>query len=61
MADTGMGELAPVTEDIAKKLELTESMNVFRTGEIVKLKGSRFRIEHIDRHTLVLNILPHQT
>lgn len=59
MADTGMGEMAPVTEEIAKQLELTESMNVFRTGEIVTVKGSRFRIEFIDRQSLVLSILPH--
>lgn len=59
--DTGMGEMAPVTNKIAEQLDMVESMNVFRTGEIVSLKGSRFRVAHLDRGTLVLNILPHQT
>lgn len=61
--DTGMGELAPVSKDVAKEISLNEQMSIFTTGEIVELKSSRFRIELIDRHTLVLilNILPHQT
>ena len=59
--DTGMGELAPVSEDVARALENEVRMqphlpSVFRVGETVNLKGSRFRIEFIDGHCLIIKI-----
>jgi len=61
--DTGKGHFAPfATEAELRDLEKTYSLHggVFRKGEIVELKGSRFKIKTISPKELRLKLLPKQ-
>jgi len=56
--DNGKGNFIPITE---KKFE--EQINepepmVFREGEILKIRGSRFRVEKIYKRKITLKLLP---
>lgn len=56
--DTGRAELVPLAEEVAKEIEEIKALSVFRTGEVVNIKKSRFKIVCIDRKTMLLTILP---
>ncbi len=56
--DTGKGELAEISQEKATELYEKDVKGVFITGEIVELKGSRFRIQNITPKRLILKILP---
>ena len=61
--DTGKGEFTQLSKKIAERfltdkgLDMTSS-RVFTEGEIVRVKGSRFKVERIKRRTLRLLLLP---
>ncbi len=55
--DTGMGKMAPISETVAKELK-EEKHEFFSVGEIVELKGSKFRVHAIRPKKLILKILP---
>ena len=57
--DTGEGHFKMVMEEEAKKLiEDDYPLGIFKTGEIVELKGSGFRIQKITPKRLSLRLLP---
>ena len=59
MADMGMGDFAEVSPSIAEILKKTPmSERLFRVGEEVKVKQSRFTVEIISEHELVLRLIP---
>jgi hypothetical protein len=58
--DTGLGDLALISEDVANKLK-EKGLECFEQGEEVKLKGSSFRIECITNNGLWLRILPDES
>ena len=58
--DTGRGDFAEISEQRYKELQQNYAASrVFTVGEIVKLKGSRFKITKIEtRGRLKLKLLP---
>jgi hypothetical protein len=65
--DTGEGRFVPVEGDDdserAKSLrelkrKYTNYGGVFRVGEIVEIKGSRFKVNKISPKKLILRVLP---
>lgn len=59
MADTGMGNFAEVSPTVADMLKNTPmSGRLFRVGEEVQVKQSRFTVENIGEHELVLRLIP---
>ena len=59
--DTGLGNFAEVSPTMAELLEQQEDTlkgKVFRVGEIIKVKESKFRVSNISRHTLSLRLIP---
>ena len=57
--DTGEGHFKMVADEEAKRLiEEDYPLGVFKTGEIVELKGSRFRVQKITPKRLSLRLLP---
>lgn len=64
--DTGLGDFTQISEGKAKTIEetfrrdtrtKTLKSGIFREGEQVELKGSKFSIFNIGRHTLTLRLL----
>jgi len=55
--DTGKGDFAEISEPVAKQLQ-EKKHPVFQEGEIIELKGSRFRVKKIRQKDLVLRLLP---
>lgn len=61
--DDGRGRFRMLSEQEAKPLVENESQglpvdHVFRTGEVVELKGSKFRVKSISPKGLKLKLLP---
>ena len=54
--DTGRGEFAELSEGVAEALE-KKDVNIFRTGEVLEIKGSKFRIQNFDKNFLILELL----
>ena len=55
--DTGLGHFVELEKSVAEGLEQKE-VNIFRTGDILEVKGSKFRIHNFDRNFLILELLP---
>ncbi len=58
--DTGEGKMIPVDHDIKeflKKHNRSEE-SLFKVGEVLEIKRSRFRINKITKKGLVLRVLP---
>ena len=61
--DTGLGELEPVSNEVAKAIlrgqeKTGDSIpSVFRLDEILEIKGSKFRIIDIGRRDIKLRII----
>ena len=60
--DTGSGEFKKISdEEFEKQMEkpiLPRKPMVFRVGEILEIRGSRFRVEKIQRKKIILKLLP---
>ena len=62
--DTGRGNFAEISEFRAKQIKDVFAMQgrdlsgIFTKGEILELKGSRFRVEKIKTRSLRLLLLP---
>lgn len=59
--DTGRGSFAEVSEIKASQVTTAmglELSGVFRVGEIIEIRGSRFRVERIKTRGLRLLLLP---
>lgn len=59
MADMGMGQFAKTSQpmgDMMKKAGMDGRL--FRVGEEVPVKQSRFTVENITEHELVLRLIP---
>ena len=54
--DTGLGNLAIISEKKAEELE-KKDIPVFKEGEILLIKNSKFKIERIKRTKLYLKLL----
>jgi len=59
--DTGEGHLAPLSEEKFKELTTKRVDGVFSVGEILEIKGSRFKV-HAFRagKKMILKILPEE-
>lgn len=57
--DTGTGEMAQVIPEVAQKLAKAD-IPVFRKGEILKIKESRFKIMSLGKREMRLRLLPHR-
>ena len=61
--DAGFEELTPVSEKVAKSIEAMQAEtgrvvpSVFRVGEILQIKGSRFQVQTIGRKKMKQKIL----
>lgn len=59
--DTGCGKFAKISDLLAKNLKEKvgrELCRVFAVGEILEIKGSKFRVEKIKTRSLRLLLLP---
>ena len=58
--DTGLGKFAPISDIRAKQIisKNLELSRVFQIGEILEIRGSRFRIERVKTRSLRLLLLP---
>ena len=59
--DTGLGKMTKLSPEMGERIMKTEvgRAHVFCVGEIVNIKGSRFRIQSIGRKTMKLRIVNH--
>ena len=56
--DNRDGTFKPIDQiKYAEQMQVPEPM-VFKEGEILEIRGSRFRIEKIQRKKLILKLLP---
>jgi uncharacterized Zn finger protein len=56
--DTGKGNFKMLEEDKYKKLiDTTDGRYLFRVGEEVELKGSKFKVKSIQPDKLILKLL----
>jgi len=56
--DDRIGNFREITEEKFEKQMEEESPLVFKEGEILEIRGSRLRIEKIQRKKLILKLLP---
>ena len=57
--DNGKGRFEMINESKARELiENDYPLGIFRVGEIIELKGSRFRIKSVKLKELRLKLLP---
>jgi len=56
--DNRIGEMVPVSSDLCDELESKGVDGVFRVGEVVEVKGSRMRVQTINRKRVTLKLLP---
>ena len=54
--DTGLGHFAELEKSVAEGLE-QKDVSIFRTGEELEIKGSKFRIHNFDKNFLILELL----
>ena len=56
--DTGSGEFKKITDEtFAEEMKKLNPM-VFKTGEVLDIRGSRFRVQSIMRKKMILRLLP---
>lgn len=56
--DTGSGEFKKISDiEFEEQIEKPKPM-VFKVGEILEIRGSRFRVEKIIRKKIILKLLP---
>lgn len=56
--DTGTGEFKKISnEEFEKQIKKQEKSLVFRIGEVLEIRGSRFRVEKIQRKKMILKLL----
>lgn len=56
--DTGSGEFKKISEiKFEEQMKEPEPL-VFKVGEILEIRGSRFRVEKIQRKKMILKLLP---
>jgi len=53
--------MTPITEERAEQMIAAKVDGVFSVGEIVEIKGSRFRVQSLGNKRMVLKILPRKT
>lgn len=56
--DDRKGNFKPIDASIFEQQMQKPLPMVFKTGEILEIRGSRFRIEKILRNKLILKLLP---
>ncbi len=56
--DNGQGKFRQIPEKKFQEQLDKDFPMVFKTGEILEIRGSRFRIEKITRNKLILKLLP---
>jgi len=56
--DDSKGNLIPITDAQFNKQIVEKKPMVFKTGEILDIRGSRFRIERIVKNKMILKLLP---
>jgi len=56
--DTGNGEFRRISEKRFKEQIAKSEPMVFKTGETLEIRGSRFRVEKIQRKKIILKLLP---
>lgn len=62
--DTGNGSFVRITEAMAKDLRKAQAnpqrelRHIFREGEVLEIRGSKFRVERIKTRGLRLLLLP---
>jgi len=58
--DTGSGEFRKISDkEFEERMEKPKSEQlVFRVGETLDIRGSRFRVEKIIRKKIILKLLP---
>ena len=56
--DTGKGMFELMAEGKAEQVPEEHKDRIFRVGEIVEIRSSRFRIERIDKKKMTLKLLP---
>ena len=55
--DTGKGMFVEISKEVAQ-LAKNVGMPIFEEGELITLKGSRFRIKSFGKEILILELLP---
>lgn len=57
--DTGRGTFARISPEVAKKYEGTGLLDsgIFHVGEILTIKGSKFRVQSIGRTKMKIKLL----
>lgn len=57
--DTGRGNFARISPEVAQKYEGVglRDTGIFRVGEILTIKGSKFRVQSIGRTKMKLKLL----
>jgi len=64
--DTGQGTFAEISPEKARAMRdvfidgTLDTTGVFQEGEVVHLRGSRFKIDKIKRRTIRLLLLPNE-
>ena len=56
--DTREGNLAPISEGLAKELKRKDVSGIFQVGQEVEVNGSKFVVHAIRPKKLILKILP---
>ena len=56
--DTGLGNFTEISEEVFKDAKEKEMNGVFKEGETLELRGSRFQIHNINTFGLKLRLLP---
>lgn len=56
--DTGLGEFKQISLDELQEQIKKSNPMVFKVGEILEIRGSRFRVEKIQRKKMILKLLP---
>ena len=59
--DTGLGKMTKLSTKMGERMMQTDvgRAHVFYVGEVVNIKGSRFRIQSIGRKTMKLRVVNH--
>ena len=56
--DTGIGRFTEISEQVFKQHNVLDNARVFHKGEIVQVKGSKFKVQKIKSRSLTLFLLP---
>ncbi len=55
--DTGLGNMAHLSESVTKDLE-KKGVDIFKVGEVLEIKSSNFQVHQILNDFIVLKPLP---